>query len=122
MRLWDNKYSDKVLQQLTKHTLVPALCQATQLKVLHLYRIPTKYHQDLTAMLPQFSELDEIGFYDYSMLPPISKLTNLTYLQIPDDNTEDTTLSVYLLQLINGSRHTLRGMALCSLQRIGLNS
>ena len=139
MRLWDNKYSNNVLQQLTKQlsvfqnlfvgeselssdTLVPALCQATQLKVLHLYGIPAKCHQALIAMLPQFSQLQQIGFTDYSLLPPISKLTNLTYLQIRDDNTKDTTLSVYLLQLINGNRHTLIGIKLYYLERIGLNS
>ena len=138
MSLWDNEYSEKVLQQLTNQlsaiqnlyvrgselssdTLVSALCQATQLKVLHLYDIPTEYHQLLIAMLPQFSQLQEIGFNDYSLLPPISKLTNLTYLEIQDYNTKDTTLSVYLLQLINGNRHTLRGMELYYLQRIGLN-
>ena len=137
--LWRNKYSDKVLQQLTNQlsaiqnlyvggseltndTLVPALCQATQLKVLYLYDIPTKYHQDLIALLPQFSQLQEIGFDNYSLLPPISKLTNLTCLQSQDYNTKDTTLSVYLLQLINGNRHTLRGMKLYYLQRIGLNN
>ena len=138
MKLWDNKYSDKVLQQLTNQlsviqnlyvggselssdTLVPALCQATQLKVLHLYGIPAEYHQDFIAMLPQFSQLQDIGFYNYSLLPPISKLTNLTYLQLQGYNTKDTNISVYLLQLINGNRHTLIGMVLYYLERIGLN-
>ena len=138
MSLWDNKYSENVLQQLTKQlsaiqnlyvmgselssdTLVSALCQATQLKVLCLDDIPTKYLQDFIAMLPQFSQLQEIGIDNYSLLPPISKLTNLTYLQIQDD-IKDTTISVYQLQLINGNRHTLRGMKLHYLQRIGLNN
>ena len=139
MKLWNNEYSNKVLQQLTNQlsaiqnlyvrgselssdTLVPALCQATQLKVLYLNYIPAECHQDFIAMLPQFSELQEIKFNNYSMLPPICNLTNLTYLEIGDYTTEDKPLSVYLLQLINGNRHTLRGMKLDYLQRIGLNN
>ena len=46
------------------------------------------------------------------MLPIISNLSSLTYLEILDD-TEDTTLSVYLLQ---------RGMRLRHLNRIGFNN
>ena len=36
-----------------------------------------------------------------------------------DETTEDTTLSVYLLQIINRNRHSLRGMLLLYLHRMG---
>ena len=73
-------------------------------------------------MLPQFSQLQEIGFHNNSLLPAISNLSNLTYLQIGDSTTEDTTLSIYLLQIINGNRNSLRGMWLLYLNIIGFNN
>ena len=137
LRLIGNKYSYKTLQDLTNQfsaiqhliveesvtnydTIVPALCQATQLRVLHLYSIPSKHIPSLTAVLPQFSKLQEIGFNNSSLLPAISHLSNLTYLKIRDDRTEDTTLRDYLLQIINGNRHSLRGMELWCLDTTGL--
>ena len=134
-----NEYSNDVIKELTNQmsaiqylsvlesettydTLLPALCQATQLRLLHLYSIPKKHLPTLQAVLPQFSELQEIAFNSNSLLPAISNLTNLTYLQIGDNTTDDTTLSVYLLQIINGNRHSLRGMWLLYLNRIGFNN
>ena len=135
-----NTYSNKVIKELTNQmsaiqylyviesetnydTLVPAMCQATQLRLLTLYRIPKKHHPSLQAVLPHFSELQEIVFYNnISLLPAISNLSNLTYLQIQDRTTEDTTLSVYLLQIIDRNRHSLRGMWLSHLNRIGFNN
>ena len=139
LRLYCNEYSNKVIKELTNQmsaiqylfvwesetnydTLVPALCQATQLRLLHLYYIPEEYLPILQAVLPQFSELQEIGFNNNSLLPAISNLSNLTYLQIQGYTTEDTTLSVYLLQIINVNRHSLRGMLLGYLNRIGFNN
>ena len=139
MRLFINMYSNNVIKELTNQMsaiqylcvdeseanydiLVPALCQATQLRLLHLYNIPRKHLPTLQAVLPQFSELQEIVFDNYSLLPAICNLSNLTYLQIQDSTTEDTTLSVYLLQIINGNRHSLRGMWLLCLDRIGFNN
>ena len=139
LRLFENEFSNNVMQELTNqmsaiqylhvnesattsNTLVPALCQATQLRLLHLYYIPKKHLPTLQAVLPQFSELQEIVFNSNSLLPAISNLSNLTYLQILDITTEDTTLSVYLLQIINGNRHSLRGMWLWYLNRIGFNN
>ena len=139
LSLTTNKYSNKVLKELTNQmsaiqclhvreyestyydTLLPALCQATQLRLLHLYSIPKKHIPTLQAVLPQFSQLQEIVFYNISLLPAISNLSNLTYLQIEDKTTEDTTLSVYLLQIIIGNRHSLKGMYLSYLDRIGFN-
>ena len=139
MRLISNEYSNKVIKELTNQmsaiqylyvyesettydTLLPALCQATQLRLLTLYNIPKEHLPTLQAVLPLFSELQEIAFSNISLLPAISNLSKLTYLQIQDTTTEDTTLSVYLLQIINGNRHSLRGMWLLYLNRIGFNN
>ena len=139
LRLFTNEYSKKVIKELTNqmsaiqylsvyesetnyNTLVPALCQATQLRLLQLYDIPEEHLPTLQAVLPQFSELQEIAFNNNSLLPAISNLSNLTYLQIQDYTTEDTTLSVYLLKIISGSRHSLRGMWLWCLNKIGFNN
>ena len=138
MRLFINMYSNNVIKELTNQmsaiqylcvdeseadydTLLPALCQATQLRLLHLYDIPEEHLPILQAVLPLFSELQEIVFNNNSLLPAISNLSNLTYLRI-QDRTEDTTLSVYLLQIINGNRHSLRGMLLGYLNRMGFNN
>ena len=138
MRLFINIYSNTVIKELTNQMsaiqylyvseygynydiLVPALCQATQLRLLQLYDIPEEHLPTLQAVLPKFSELQEIGFDNNSLLPAISNLSKLTYLQILD-NTEDTTLSVSLLQIIIGNRHSLRGMWLFCLNRIGFNN
>ena len=138
LRLFLNEYSNKVIKELTNqmsaiqylyvsesetnsNTLIPALCQATQLRLLYQrHDIPKKHLPTLQAVLPQFSELQEISFNNNSLLPAISNLSNLTYLQI-QDRTKDTTLSVYLLRIINGNRHSLRGMCLWCLDRIGFN-
>ena len=134
-----NEYSNKVIKELTNQmsviqylsviesctnydTLVPALCQVTQLSLLYPFDIPEEHLPTLQAVLPLFSELQEIAFNNNSLLPAISNLSNLTYLRILDYATKDTTLSVYLLQIINGNRHSLRGMELCCLKRIGFNN
>ena len=139
LSLFCNEYSNKVLKELTNQmsaiqylyveetetnydTLLPALCQVTQLRLLHLYDISEKHLPTLQTVLPQFFELQEIGFDNNSLLPAISNLSNLTYLRIQDTTTEDTTLSVYLFQTINGNRHSLRGMLLWYLNKIGINN
>ena len=138
LSLTGNEYSNKVLNELsnkmsaiqylyvkesktTYETLVPALCQATQLRLLLLYNIPNKHIPTLQAVLPQFSQLQEIALNNISLLPAISNLSNLTYLQI-QANTKDTTLSIDLLQIINGNRHSLKGMQLWYLNKIGFNN
>ena len=143
LRLIRNKYSNNVIKELTNQisaiqylyvwesetnydTLLPALCQATQLRLLHLSNIPKEHLPTLQAVLPQFSELQEISFKNTSLLTAICNLSNLTYLHIgdyctTDRTTEDTPLSVYLLQIINVNRHSLRGMDLWCLNRIAFN-
>ena len=142
LRIVMNDYSFKALKEIINHfsaiqylcvdesgtnynTMLPALCQATQLRVLHLYDIPSKHIRRLTAVLPQFSKLQDIGFDNSPLLPAISHLSNLTYLrirEIRDSAALDKTLCDYLLQIINGNRDSLRGMELWSLHRIGLNN
>ena len=137
LRLYRNTFSCKILKELTNElsdiqylsaleyetnhdTLLPALCQATQLKGLYLHSFPEEHLPTLQTVLPQFSELQEIRFDNYSLLPAISNLSNLTYLQIRDD-TRDTTLSVFLLQIIIFNRHSLRGIEFWYLDKIGFN-
>ena len=139
LRLNCNKYSNKVIKELnnqmsaiqylyvdefgaTYDTLLTALCQATQLRSLHLYSIPEEHIPTLQAVLPQFSQLQEIALDNNSLLPAISSPSNLTYLQIQANTTEDTTFSIYLLQIINGNRHSLKGMQLWCLDKLGFNN
>ena len=103
-------------------TLIPALCQMTQLKGLYLNLIPNEYIHSLKPVLSQFSNLQEIGLNNSSLLPAISKLTNITYLKIRDSQTEDTALSNCLTQLINANGDTLRTIKLCYLESIGFRS
>ena len=103
-------------------TLLPALCQLTQLRGLYLYDIPNEYIHSLKPVLSQFSNLQEIGLDNSSLLPAISKLTNITYLKIRDSQTEDTTLSGYLTELIYANGDTLKGIELIYLQRFGFKS
>ena len=139
LSLFLNQYSNKVIKELTNQMsaiqylpvyefettydilVLTTFCQATQLRLLRLYGNPEEHLPTLQVVLPQFSELQEVGFDDNSLLPAISNLSNLTYLQI-GDYTEDITLSVYLLQIINGNRHSLKGMELEYLNRIGFNN
>ena len=140
LRLFRNEYSNNVIKELTNqmsaiqylfyadtsetnyNILLPALCQATQLRLLHLFSIPKKHISTLQAVLPQFSNLQEIAFENNSLLPAISNLSNLTYLWLLDTTTEDTTLSTFLLQIINGNIHSLREMGLWYLHRMGFNN
>ena len=139
LRLYENKNMDQFLQELTSQLsaiqnlsveefesnydiLVPALCQAVQLRVLHLYGIPENHLPNLLAVLPQLPKLQEVGLGRYSLMPAITNLSSLTYLKIEDETTEHTTLSDYLLQIINRNTHSLRGMELQYLHRIGLDN
>ena len=103
-------------------TLVPALCQLTQLRGLYLYRIPNKYTHSLKPVLSQFSNLQEVGFDNSLLLPAISKLTNIKFLKIKYFQKEHTALSTYLIKLINANGDTLSGIVLSCLQRFGLKN
>ena len=107
--------------------LLPNLCQATQLRVLHLNEFPKKYDLFLRAMLPNFSNLQEIQLDNYSQLTALPKLSGLTYLWIgvPYASTtqpDSSTPYINLLQLMIDSRHTLRAVRLYELRYSGLRS
>ena len=126
IRLYCNLYSSEFIQELSQHfsavqclsvfetesnyaSMLPSLNQATQLKLLHLNIITTEHLLDLTAGLPLFSQLQEITFDDASLLPAVSHLCKLTYLEIRGKRTKDLTLYVHLLKNIHQNRHSLRG-------------
>ena len=80
--------------------------------------------QLLETVLPRLSNLQEItlqAFTDpYSLLPRISSLSNLKYLQLyPEKETTNSRYQEHLIQLLDTSIHTLRGFDLSYLHRIG---
>ena len=87
-----------------------------------MYWIPTQYHQQVIHTLSILSELQEICFHTYSLLPHITHLSLISYLQLTRTGREDTDLSDYLIQLIHRNQHTIRGLKLDRLQYIGFKS
>ena len=143
MRLFVSKYSNQFLHSLanqisalqylyldtyysedeTIHNIIlPALSNATQLKGIYLHMIPTKYHQQVIHTLSMLSELQEICFHTYSLLPHIMHLSRISFLEIIDTETEYTDLSYCLIQLIHRSHHTIRVLKLVRLHYIGFKS
>ena len=102
--------------------ILPALSNATQLRGIYLYEIPTEYHQQVIHTLSILSELKEICFLSYSLLPHIMHLSRISYLAIRYKEREYTDLSDCLIQLIHRNQHTIRGLKLYSLQDIGFKS
>ena len=101
-------------------TLLPCL-NTSQLTGLHLYGISTDSIELLETLLPQLSNIQEIalGADTYSLLPYISKLSNLKYLDlIPSKEPRDSELKHHLMQLLSASADTLRGLSLQYLHRI----
>ena len=84
-----------------------------------MYEIPTKYHQQVIHTLSILSELQEISFHTYSLLPHIMHLSRISYLEFTDTEREDTDLSDCLIQLIHRNQLTIRVLKLVSLQYIG---
>ena len=142
MKLHNSKYSNQFIQlianqisalqylylkdssqdETTHNTILPALSNAIQLRGIYLYRIPTEYHQQVIHTLSILSELQEIGFHTYSLLPHIIHLTRISYLEIAETEREDTDLSDCLIQLIHRNQHTIRVLKLWSLHYIGFKS
>ena len=143
MKLDKSKYSDQFLQSianylsalqylyLRKHysqdetiynIILPALSNATQLRGIHLYDIPTEYHQQVIHTLSILSQLQEISFRTYSLLPHIMHLSRISYLAITDFGREERDLSDCLIQLLHRNQHTIRGLKLVSLEYIGFKS
>ena len=105
-------------------TLLPHLSNTTQLTGLYFYLIPPEYMQLLETVLPRLSNLQEITLHTdtapYSLLPRISCLSNLKYLQLSTVvEPTDSRHQEHLMQLLDMSTHTLRGLKLGYLHRIG---
>ena len=104
-------------------TLLSCL-NTSQLTGLHLHRIPSNSIERLETILPQLSKIQEIALRAhediYSLLPYMSKLSNLKYLELNLYN-ERTELN-HLIQLLIASTDTLRGLKLHYLHAIGLSS
>ena len=115
----DKDYSEGVT---IHNTILPALSNATQLRGIYLYHIPTEYHQQIIHTLSMLSELQEISFHTYSLLPHIMHLSRISYLEIRDIKRADTDLSDCLIQLIHTNQHTIRGLKLYSLEYISFKS
>ena len=139
LKLIDNECSNQHLQEISNlfpglhylcfeicesdyNTLLPALSQATQLRGLYLTNIPRNYEKQCIQSLPPFSELKEISFQYYSVLPHIVHLTGIRYLALMNQVTIDTTLSDNLLQLISKNEQTLRALKLQDLDDISFTS
>ena len=116
---------EKVSNELFEHVytadydiLIPGLCQATQLIGLQLIvSLSANYSQLLIDVLPHFSNIQEIRIHDYSLIPALSNLSNLTYLKI-DSEQRTSEHCPYLLQLIFENRNTLKYLYLYSLYKI----
>ena len=98
MSLFNSEYSNQFIQSIanqisalqylylhkdysqdeTIHNIIlPALSNATQLRGIYLYEIPTEYYQQLIHTLSMLSELQEISFPTYSLLPHIMHLSRI---------------------------------------------
>ena len=102
--------------------LFSALSSATHINGLHLYLIPTKYHQQLFSLLPTLPNLREISWDDYSILPHITHLSTLSFLDIGYNQDTRVNLSDSLLQLLDSNRHSIRVLELWNLENIGFSS
>ena len=102
--------------------LFSALSSATHFNGLHLYFIPTEYHQQLFSLLPTLSNLREIEWDDYSILPHITHLSTLSFLRIGYYQDTRVNLSDSLLQLLDSNRHSIRVLELWYLEEIGFSS
>ena len=132
---YSNEYENQIANQLTaleyidisymkSDIMLSALSQATQLKALSLFKIPNEYYEQLLTVLPNFSNLQEMELEDYSLIPALSNLSNVTYLRIgsvfSDESgfQEELKQCPYLLQLIFDNRNTLKYLDLHSLDNI----
>ena len=143
VRLYNSKYSNQFIQSIANqisalqylyiykadtvdetihNTMLPALSNATQLRGIYLYEIPTEHHQQVIHTLSILSELQDISFHTYSLLPHIMHLSRISYLEITDIETEYTDLSDCLIQLIHRNQHTIKGLKLESLEDISFKS
>ena len=119
--------SSEYLQYLSVNTvdyfiILPALTQATQLKGLYTekYLYLSEYDEQLLQeLMPKFTQLTEIQYPHYSLLPHMAHLTGLTYLYMKYGYE---LLPANLLQVLNNNHDTLRVVTLWSLERIRFKS
>ena len=98
--------------------LIPGLCKATQLIGLQLIgSLNANYTQLLIDVLPHFSNIQEISIQDWSLIPALSNISNLTYLKI-DCEQGTSEQCPYLLQLIFENRNTLKYLYLTYLYNV----
>ena len=98
--------------------LLPGLCKATQLIGLQLTGSLNANHiQLLIDVLPRFSNIQEISIHDWSLIPALSNISNLTYLKIVCEQGTSEQCP-YLLQLIFENRNTLKYLYLNNLYNI----
>ena len=123
LMLYSNGYSNECLQQIANqitalenihvyemdsNIILPALCQAIQLKASSLSNIPNEYYEQLLTVLPKFSNLQEIEIKKYSLVPALSNLSNITYLKIGNIFGQDSKQCSHLLHMIFKNRNTLK--------------
>ena len=98
--------------------ILPLLTQATQLKGLYLNSsLFGENELLLQKLLPKLTQLTEIEYSDYSLLPHMTYMTGLTYLEMIFGR--NNLLSVNLLQVLNSNHNTLRVVKLWHLEMIG---
>ena len=115
--LYLNKRSSE--DETMHNTILPALSNATQLRGMYLYYIPIEHHQQVIHTLSILSELQEISFHTYSLLPHIMHLSRILYLEIAGYiEREYTDLSDHLIQLIYGNQHTIKILKLEGLESL----
>ena len=93
----------------------------TQLTGIHLYQIEG-YEQELRTQFPLLSNLLELalkGGDTYSLLPHLCNLSRLTYLRLDPSSAPEVTVHEDLLRLLNTNKHTLRGLELSNLDKVG---
>ena len=107
-------------------TLLQHINTATQLNGLYLFEIPNECVELLQSRLPLLSNLQEIvldedvGVPCASLLPQISKLSNIKYFGLRCYTR--TRYEKYFLQIMNSNTDSLKGLELSYIEYIGLNS
>ena len=136
VRLYESECSNELLHQLANNVIssqhfqylsidksehadiiLPALTQATQIKGLYITEsLSVDSKRLIKELVPKLTQLTEIDYQYYSLLPHLAHLTGLTYLEMKSGNE---LLSANLLQVLNTNCNTLSVLVLWSLEDIG---
>ena len=137
VKLYESKCSTELLHQLANSVvlseylqymyideerdmdiILPLLTRATQLRGLYLNSsLFGEKELLLQKLLPKLTQLTEIEYENYSLLPHMAHLTGLTYLGMRVGRYK--ALAVNLLQVPNSNHNTLRVVTLWQLEKIG---